>query len=203
MQYQEFLEKLHGIHVAEGLGYCMNKPEVYYEVLKEFAKPQLEQLIVEAWDKRNIKDYTIYIHSIKSSAKSIGADDLANMALCLERAAKNEDMDYLEKNHSNCMDEYRKICRTIEDAITFLEKNNTKIPVKTRIISSEEFAGYKTRLVEALRSMDPIRSQEILNELSEVDFELKEIEIGIHKMCENVSNYDFDEAELTLKQLHY
>ena len=203
MQYQEFLNKLHGIQVAEGLGYCMNKPEVYYAVLKEFAKPKLEQLIEKAWDKRNIKDYTIYIHSIKSSARNIGADILSDMAIQLEKAAKNKDISYLEQHHGTCMEEYRNIYQTVKDALAFMEQGKAKEPVKTRKLSSEEFTDYKNRLIDALKDMDPIRSKEILKELSGIDFQQKGIEASIQKMYENVDNYDFDEAELTLKQIQH
>lgn len=201
MQYLELFKKLHGIQVAEGLGYCMNKPEVYYEVLTEFAKPQLEQLIVEAWDKRNIKDYTIYIHSIKSSARIIGADILSDMALGLERASKNADMDYLEKNHSICMEEYRNIYKTVKDAIAFMEQRKAEEFVKTRKLSSEDFIDFKNRLMTALNNMDPISSKELLEDLSGVAFEQKEIEESIQKMREYVDNYDFDEAKLALEQI--
>ena len=84
-----------------------------------------------------------------------------------------------------------------------MEQGKAKEPVKTRKLSSEEFTDYKNRLIDALKDMDPIRSKEILKELSGIDFQQKGIEASIQKMYENVDNYDFDEAELTLKQIQH
>lgn len=201
--YGDFLQNLHGIHMEEGLHYCMNKPQVYYEVLKAFAKQQLEEVISEAWDKRNIKDYTIYIHSLKSSARNIGADILSDMAKELEFAVKNNDIEYLEQHHHICMEEYRKIYNMVKNAIDIQEKAKAKELLKTRKLSLDEFADYKDRLIESLQNMDPVESKKILDELMDVDFTSREIQESMQKIYEKVEDYDFEEAELILVQIKY
>lgn len=201
--YGDFLQNLHGIHMEEGLHYCMNKPQVYYEVLKAFAKPKLEEVISEAWDKRNIKDYTIYIHSMKSSARNIGAIVLSDMAKELEFAAENNDIQYLEQHHHICMEEYRKIYNMVKNAIDIQEKARAKELVKKRKLSPDEFTYYKGRLIESLQNMDPVESRKILDELMDVDFKSKEIQESMQKIYEKVEDYDFEEAELILVQSKY
>ncbi len=200
-KYGEFLSMLGDVEITDGLSYCMNKPEVYFEVLKAYATPQLMQSLEQAWNKRDIKDYNIYIHSVKSSSKNIGANKLSDMAMALEEAAKNMDMDYLDKHHDSCMAEYKKVHQTIKDAVQYMVQERASKTVKIKKLSKAEFDEYKDRLVEAFDNMDPVASREILDELSNVNFADTGIEKCIQEMKENIENYDFDEAEAALKQI--
>ena len=56
----------------------------------------------EKWD-----DYTIKVHALKSSARLVGALELAEEAQKLETAGKTGDIDYIRSNHSRLMDNYK------------------------------------------------------------------------------------------------
>lgn len=99
-QLQE-LAKL-GINTQSGLSYCAMDEGFYKEMLNELA---------ESYDKRmgemngalqsgDIKLYGTYAHSLKSAAKSVGADDVSQLALSLENAAENGDAEFV-KAHSS------------------------------------------------------------------------------------------------------
>ena len=51
------------------------------------------------YSDRNIKEYTIKVHALKSSARIIGATDLADSAQALEDAGKRGDERFISENH--------------------------------------------------------------------------------------------------------
>ncbi|MCR4617349.1 MAG: Hpt domain-containing protein, partial [Lachnospiraceae bacterium] len=62
-----------------------------------------------------IKDYEIKIHSLKSSANTIGALKMGEMALQLELAAKNNDTEFIQKNHAAFIDEFKNIKAVLDE----------------------------------------------------------------------------------------
>ncbi|MCR4992731.1 MAG: Hpt domain-containing protein, partial [Lachnospiraceae bacterium] len=111
------LERLQkaGIDTAAGLTYCMNDMEFYQSILAEFAgdyTDRVEKLNTYKKDK-NWKNYAIQIHSVKSSARTIGAKELAVEALALEKAATDEKEAEIEKLHDAAMELYKETVRSI------------------------------------------------------------------------------------------
>ena len=61
------------------------------------------------------------VHAIKSTSKTIGAADLSDEALLLEKAAKNSDKDTIVNGHEAFLDKYKSVSDEIEK---FLEDRN-------------------------------------------------------------------------------
>ena len=68
--------------------------KLFYESLDEKAD-EIEHFYAE----ENIKDYTIKVHALKSSARLIGAAGFGEEAQQLEKAGKSEDMEYIRAHH--------------------------------------------------------------------------------------------------------
>jgi len=67
--------------------------EVFVEILKEFVEPSSDNVteIMTAYDERNADGVSKAAHKLKSSSRSVGAHDLADLCLALEEAGKAED----------------------------------------------------------------------------------------------------------------
>ena len=101
-----------GIDVDSGLTYCMNDMEFYESILAEFARDytdKAEKLNTYKKDK-NWKNYSILIHSVKSSARTIGAKELAARALDLEKASADGNEAVIMQNHDSVMVLYEGTC---------------------------------------------------------------------------------------------
>ena len=96
--------------VDKGIAYC-GTLENYVEVLKLLVQDSKEnqKYIQELYDKQDWKNYVIQVHALKSSMKSIGADELSEKALGLEMAGKGEDYDYIRHNHDTMMLAYEEL----------------------------------------------------------------------------------------------
>ena len=97
-----------GVDTAEGLNYCQNELDFYKEILAEFAKNSAEKLAeLKGFLKEgDLANYAIRVHSVKSTAKTIGADEVSEEARQLELAAKAGDGTFVAENHAEFAKKY-------------------------------------------------------------------------------------------------
>ncbi|GHV66940.1 hypothetical protein AGMMS49928_02820 [Spirochaetia bacterium] len=78
--------------------------EMYLDVLKSYARntpPLLET--IDSGDPADVADYAVIVHGIKSSSRSIGADELGDMAEKLEHSSRAGDFVYVNAHHGEFM----------------------------------------------------------------------------------------------------
>ena len=118
----EFIKNLSakGIDVEAGLTYAADDPDFYLELLKTFVGEAAEKTaaIRSNYATKNIQDYRILVHSLKSSAKTIGASELSSMALEQEKAAKSNDLATIDAGMEKLVTEYEKTVDVIRFAIS-------------------------------------------------------------------------------------
>lgn len=110
-------EKCPQIDVVTGMKYCMNAEEFYFEVLREYLDGNKADKLQDYFASENMADYRVQIHSVKSNSMSIGAVEISNLAKELERAAKDEDADYLAQHHDAFMQEYRSLLSDLKHVL--------------------------------------------------------------------------------------
>ena len=100
--------KDYGVNVEAGLENCQGE-EIFRQVLKVFLDTadentqELERLLRES----DLEGYTTLVHSLKSSARTIGAMELGEKALMLEKAGRNGDMAYINAHHGDFLKDYQ------------------------------------------------------------------------------------------------
>jgi HPt (histidine-containing phosphotransfer) domain-containing protein len=105
-----------GVDPVKGLESCMNDKVLYIAMLQEFArdagekKPELEQFYKE----KDWENYTIRVHSVKSSSLLIGAESISKLAKMLESASKREDIRTIEEYYPRFLQEYSKAVELVE-----------------------------------------------------------------------------------------
>ena len=90
-----------GLNVDSALVYSCGDEDFYLELLTDYAKQASDRCaeLTSYLEAGNLKDYEILVHSVKSSSKTIGADDLSELAKLLESAARDSDADYVRQHH--------------------------------------------------------------------------------------------------------
>jgi len=110
----DFLTDL-GIDPETGLRYCQGDEVLYQSVLTDFlqaARQKMHDLCLY-YCSGDWKNYGIQIHSLKSSSKMIGANELSEMAAMLEEASGHEDMQTLRLVHPKMMETYRVLAEVL------------------------------------------------------------------------------------------
>ncbi|MBR0133205.1 MAG: response regulator [Lachnospiraceae bacterium] len=106
-----------GLDVEEGVSYAAGDEDFYLEMLKEYARStdgkcdELEGY----YNNEDWKNYKIQIHAIKSTSKTIGAEELSGAAKALEVASGNSDVDFMKKHHHEFLGKFKKLSGQILD----------------------------------------------------------------------------------------
>ena len=108
-----------GVNTRSGLNFCMNDEELYRKVLSEYiTESQSKRENLENFYKlKDWANYTIYVHSLKSTSKTIGAQKLSEMAAILENASKEKNEMVIENRHADVMQIYEDLVSVIRDNI--------------------------------------------------------------------------------------
>ncbi len=96
------------IDVDLGMQYCGGMEEMYKEFIKMFCdrKEETQKKLQDAFDSGNWKDYTTFIHALKSGSLSVGGKILSEQSKDLEMAGHENRIDYIKENHHKAMELY-------------------------------------------------------------------------------------------------
>ena len=110
------------ISISAGMGFCMNDTGFYKEMLGTFISesPVKREQLEAALKSEDIKQYTVQIHGLKSTSKTIGAVMLPDMALKLELAGKEGRFDDIKLGHAEVMKEYEAVLSAAEELVNTL-----------------------------------------------------------------------------------
>jgi signal transduction histidine kinase/DNA-binding response OmpR family regulator len=160
------LAPISGLNIFSGLLHFDNDEGAYVDVLKSYAKntpPLLEKLPVYA--KGNLPDYAIVVHGIKSSSRSIGADELGSRAEMLERAAKANDAEFVREKTDGFVESVQALTDDIHEALL---ASGAEKPKPTRSVPDKDALR---KLHEACMEYDIDLAEEAMNELDRYYYE--------------------------------
>lgn len=123
-----------GINIDDGIKYSAGKPGKYKLMLGAFIKfdPSRREKLKNAYDANDIKNYAIEAHALKSNARSVGANRLADMAYEHEKAGKASDEEFVRG-------EYRFLLEELDNTIKGIEKILKDDILLEHTVSSENF----------------------------------------------------------------
>ncbi len=113
----DVLKRIPDFYPQKGLESCMGDEEIYRTILKEFGDTadalaeQLRQHLREG----DLKLYTIRVHALKSSARIIGADGLADRAAELEALGDRKEIETIKLKTPDLLSEYERIGGSIRE----------------------------------------------------------------------------------------
>ena len=105
------------LNIESGLKNCSGDKDFYKEIVFSYANEDKSSRLSELKQKKNWNDYKILVHALKSTSKTIGADELGEKARLLEYAARDKDIAYINQNHEAVMGEYKKLIEKIKEAL--------------------------------------------------------------------------------------
>ncbi|WP_010258631.1 ATP-binding protein [Treponema primitia] len=156
-----FDRSINGLDFKDGLKRFGDDKETYLDVLKSYTRntpPLLDQL--RNCSSKNLKNYAIVVHGIKSSSRSIGAEPVGAEAEALELAAKAGDFDLVDAKNDGFIETVQILIGNLSSLLQNIADKNPR-PKKP-----EPDADVLTALLEACKRFD----------IDEVDRALKELE---------------------------
>lgn len=106
-----------GIQTDYGLSMCLDDEEMFKQILAAYAGEHEERSkkIIEYYNAKDWENYNIYVHSLKSTSKSIGAMQLSILAAGLEKASGEGDVEKIDADHNTALELYERIATAISE----------------------------------------------------------------------------------------
>lgn len=162
----------------------------YLEMGKENIRQLQEFVENEKWE-----EYTVKIHSLKSTSLTIGAKRLSEKAKLLELAGTERDKDFIKSHHEKMIQDYRKVLKDIK---AHLPKKGQREKQRQEI-DRDSLRQQLDRLGEGLAQFDVEIAQEVLDGLRKFSYRGKALEQSLKEVMSAVEEFDFAEAEKQLK----
>jgi len=180
------------IDIQAGLNSCMGDKNAYKEILMIFAKSGKKNinLIINSSKMGAIKDFTTYVHSVKSSAKSIGAMSLSEQSYQLEMAGKSNDWGFINSHLQEYINLYDQV---ITDIFKNLAPQGSQAPVQKKNISGDMFKKSLISISSAVNNYDSESALHLLKELNGCNLP-EAFAIKIEECTQAMEDYDYDKV---------
>jgi HPt (histidine-containing phosphotransfer) domain-containing protein len=124
--------------------------KVYYESA-EITRTNIEN----AYNEENWKNYTSYVHSLKSTSRTIGAKELSKMAEMLEKAGNENDFATIREFHNEMLSLFSVIKYTLSKVPEIDEENRKEQDDTAKEdISPAQLKDAYQSIIEVSRSLD-------------------------------------------------
>ena len=190
--------------VESGILYC-GGVEGYIKILRRYLETGAEnRAMVDAlYREQNWKDYTIAVHGVKSSMRSVGANHLSEIAKGLELAGKNGDTDYILQHHGELLAEYKQFLEILDThpRINVPQEKERVDPAGLPELDDARFDQLQASFEDAMYALDGDAMLEILLELESCQYcgaVLKDVLAPVRRKAEM---RDFMSAAETLEKL--
>ncbi len=149
-------------------------------------------VIKDSYESGNIRLFTIKVHSLKSSARIIGAMGLSELAKSLEDAGNSEDISFIDEN----------VYTLLSDYVDYKEKLirlRDEQGIKTKgMIPEDELKSAYSALSDMIPQMDYDAVEMILQQLGEYSLPLTD-EMKIRELNRMLKQLDWDGMEKLIK----
>ena len=181
------LDRFEKIDVKTGLANS-GSVDAYMPLLKIFYESMDEKAaeIERLYNDNDIKNYTIKVHALKSSARLIGAAEFGEMAQELENAGKAGDVDYINANHYALLEAlecFKEPLRRIFDSGV---SEDGKMPADPALMK-----GVFDEIKAAAESMDCDRLESVFDEMNAYRIPDEDAEL-YGKLKEAAGNFAYD-----------
>ena len=108
-----------GVDTDRGIAFCGGDENFYLEVLGEYLKASDEKRegLRKAFAEGDMENYGVLAHSLKSTSATIGAAELSQMALALENAAAEKNVEVVRREQGAVFEKYEQLLDRIRECI--------------------------------------------------------------------------------------
>ena len=130
-EFWKAIEQIEGLSIQIGLERVSGRRIIYEKSLRIMPK-EIEKCIkklTDFFDASDMNNFSIVVHSIKSTLANIGSMELSAKALDLENASSGGDLAYCANNMPSLLSGLNKLYSALQEAYTLKEKSNDPIVI--------------------------------------------------------------------------
>ena len=189
----------------KGLSYLGGDEEAYREILSIFEQNSAEKIqkISDLFNARDLPHYVIEVHALKSTAMSIGAAQLSELAKELEAAGRSGDVETSKRENAALLRLYAAVAEAIRQ---YLSKTGAPLPEEPEAallteVAPELLEGYIARAKQACRGFDPNMMADIATQTSGFIFGGQPLRDYFGQAARLARNFEYEAAEQQLSKL--
>lgn len=112
-EYDAYLKD--GVSVKNGLQHAQGSMDTYLALVRLFIKDKKKMIQLEQYlSEHNMKNYAIQVHALKGNARTLGADQLADIAYDHEMQSKADREDYIREHWAVLKEAWENALETFE-----------------------------------------------------------------------------------------
>ena len=184
----DFVREIHEIDVDKAIKGAGSE-QLYMDILKIYAETVFENAdnIEKLWQDKNIREFSIKVHALKSTTRAIGGDDIGELAQKLETAGDNNDTDTIEHNIDDFLSAVRQLGGKLSELVEKNEVSDEDLPE----MSPDELKKCYSELKGYLDSFDFDSAETVINKIKAHSVPDEEKE-RCNKLKKALDDFDFE-----------
>ena len=170
-------------------------PELFTELLGDVYKliDEKSNQVEAHLAQKDIKNYIIDVHSLKTTCRMIGAAELGERFFTLEKLGKENDLEQIERLTPDVLSSFRSLK-------PYLEPYAVRKCSDKKAFEKAGVSALLTQLISAIDDFNLGTAEDITKQLFSYDCN-KEMSVKLETLEKNVSNLDYDEAKVLAKEI--
>jgi hypothetical protein len=191
-------KSIRGLDIARGVERYHGDEDAYMKVLHSYSISTEGMLkFIENTNVDNIASYRIKVHGIKGASYDIYAEQIAKKFKVLEKAAVDEDVEYINKHNTSSIASARKLLTKIDDLLRIVKEENPSTESKPKKDMIDD--KLLIELSDACKSYDVSAAEKAMEDIEEYEYETdKELSKWLR---ENVDLINFAEVVERLEDM--
>lgn len=118
LMLEQLKQRIPEMDIAAGMQYCANDESIYQIALESYCEQDFSEKLSAFFQEKDIANYQILVHGVKSTSLTIGLCDLSEWAKQLEQACKDNNWEYVEGHHAKVYEKYVDILKKIKSVLS-------------------------------------------------------------------------------------
>ncbi|MGN0679226.1 MAG: PocR ligand-binding domain-containing protein [Oscillospiraceae bacterium] len=160
--------QIEGLNIENAIRLLGNE-KLLMQVMREYYRSLDGRIngLSEMLENNDISNYTINVHSLKSTSRQIGADELGELAFQLEMAGKEGNTAFIREHHGELVEKVAEV-KAILDGVFPDEVMEQK---QSKPADSEAVASLLEEMSVALEEFDTLAIDEVVEKMSQYEYE--------------------------------
>ncbi len=169
--------------------------ELFIELLGDVYKlmDEKSELVETCLKDKDLKNYTVQVHALKTTCRMIGATDLGEEFFTLEKLGKEDNLPEIERLTPGVLSSFRALK-------PYLEPYAPNTGEAKKEFNKEAFWALLNKLLEAIDDFNLGEAEEAMKQLCSYNCD-EELADKLATLDKLVANLDYDEAKELIRQI--
>lgn len=188
--YDDNMAEFDGLDYKKAIE-ALGSAKLYDTIVKEYYRSGNDRYseIKVLFDKEDWHDYTIKVHSLKSSSRQIGAFELGDLAEKLEIAGKSNDIDTIREYNAELLSDYEMLLNNLSKYFTVEDANKDNDNMEE--ITEDVLESNLDELLIACDNLDMDSMESCKENLQRYSYN-DDLKIVMEEMYNAIDNIDID-----------